>query len=108
MYSYFTDFSELSTESSKREIAEKEAQKLKRDVEELKRAEKVKKPGSKQNDIRLQRALDEVQKYKSEMAELVRKNRDQDKDFYFVSSKSIAKKALTKIIFSTTVVKIPE
>jgi len=69
--------SELSTESSKRELAEKEAQKLKRDVEELKRAEKVKKPGSKQNDIRLQRALDEVQKYKSEMAELVRKNRDQ-------------------------------
>ena len=106
-YSYFTDFSELSTESSKREIAEKEAQKLKRDVEELKRAEKVKKPGSKQNDIRLQRALDEVQKYKSEMAELVRKNRDQDKDFYFVSSKSIAKKALRKVMFST-VVKIPE
>jgi len=69
--------SQLSTESSKRELAEKEAQKLKRDVEELKRAEKVKKPGSKQNDIRLQRALDEVQKYKSEMAELVRKNRDQ-------------------------------
>ena len=32
------------------------------------------------------------------MAELVRKNRDQDKDFYFASLKIVAKKALTKIM----------
>ena len=42
------------------------------------------------------------------MAELVRKNRDQDTDFYFASLKIVAKKALTKIMFSTTVVKIPK
>ena len=77
---------DLSTETSKRELAEKESKKLKRDLEELKRTEKAKKPGSKQNDIRLQRALDEVQKYKSEMAELLRKNRDQEMDFNFQNS----------------------
>jgi len=65
-----------ANETSKREEAEKNVSILKRENDDLKRANKLDK-NKKQNDVRLQRALDEVQRYKTEMAELVRKNRDQ-------------------------------
>jgi len=65
-----------ANETTKREEAEKKVSQLKRENDDLKRANKIDK-NKKQNDVRLQRALEEVQRYKTEMAELVRKNRDQ-------------------------------
>lgn len=61
-------------ESAKAREADQKFQSIKREMDDLKL--KSKKQKVSQNDIRLQRALDEVQKYKSELAEAVRRNRD--------------------------------
>ncbi|CAG5096814.1 Oidioi.mRNA.OKI2018_I69.XSR.g14793.t1.cds [Oikopleura dioica] len=66
-----------ATDASKeKEEAQRELKLIRRELDDLKRAKKTVKPKQQQNDVRLQRALEEAQKYKLEMAEMTRKHKD--------------------------------
>jgi hypothetical protein len=64
----------IEKETSKAAESEKRFRELKREFDETRI--KNKKTKNNQNDVRLQRALDEIQKHKNELAEALRKNRE--------------------------------
>jgi len=65
-----------SDATKEKEDAARELKLVRRELDDFKRAKKTVKPKHQQNDVRLQRALEEVQKYKSEIAEMARKHKD--------------------------------
>ena len=65
----------LDKEISKVETSEKRLVTLKRELDELKQKNK-KSQKSNQNDVRLQRALNDVQKYKDELQDALRQRKE--------------------------------
>lgn len=63
----------IEKEASRASDAEKRFREMKRELDDVK--VKNKKTKNNQNDVRLQRALDEIQKYKTELSDAIRKNK---------------------------------